>query len=117
MKTPDVLIPALRQYRHNQQEIHGYLAGFDYMLTVEAFEKLQADNAKLLAEIESHIRNYVNLMVANSDICKELVAVLEYNEKLKAFSAAVINHCISDRYIISTANNLDIQNIIKDRKC
>lgn len=38
-KTPDILIPALRQYQHN--DCSGLLAGFDYDDTVKIVSALQ----------------------------------------------------------------------------
>ena len=38
MKTPDILIPALMQYQHN--DCSGLLMGFDYEETIKAFKSL-----------------------------------------------------------------------------
>ena len=46
-KTPEILIPALRQYRHNTDNSvgllspeQGFVSGFDYELTCDVVEKL-----------------------------------------------------------------------------
>ena len=39
MKTPDVLLPALRQYRGNDRDV--FLAAFDYEETIELMTRMQ----------------------------------------------------------------------------
>lgn len=41
LKTPEILLPALRQYQHN--DCSGLLAGFDYDETVKAVAMLNKD--------------------------------------------------------------------------
>jgi hypothetical protein len=49
MKTPESLIPALRQYRHNH-ECYGndFVTGFDHDLTVKAFSELEQKNKEIV---------------------------------------------------------------------
>ena len=53
-KTPDVLIPALRQYQHN--DCSGLLAGYDYFETNKIVLSLQ----KRIAELESKYLNFAS---------------------------------------------------------
>jgi len=55
--TPEILWPAIRQYRHNTDNSpdlyhpkDGFACGFDYDETIAIVEKLQAENAALREE-------------------------------------------------------------------
>jgi hypothetical protein len=39
MKTPDILLPALRQYQHN--DCSGLLMGFDHEITIKLFKIME----------------------------------------------------------------------------
>jgi len=45
-KTPSILIPALRQYRHNSPINAGYIAGFDYEETCKIVRRLEEELRK-----------------------------------------------------------------------
>jgi hypothetical protein len=49
MKTKDILIPALRQYQHNNGS--GLLKGFDYDETMKIVDKLQNTRDALIKDI------------------------------------------------------------------
>ncbi len=50
MKTPEILLPALRQYQHN--DCSGLLAGFDHDETVKVFKQLQIALEDLITMVE-----------------------------------------------------------------
>ena len=63
MKTPDVLIPALRQYQHNDKS--GFVFGYDMEVANEVVDQLENSNFEMegvLNQINKMIRfGYVNL--------------------------------------------------------
>ena len=62
MKTPDVLLPALRQYQHN--DCSGLISGFEHKETCKIVTGLQAK----LRELEAKLRElYGYLLQADKD--------------------------------------------------
>ena len=63
MKTPEVLIPAIRQYRHNDKS--GFVFGYDMDVANEVVDQLENSNFEMrgiLAEIDQMVRRgYVGL--------------------------------------------------------
>ena len=63
MKTPESLIPAIRQYQHNDKS--GFVFGYDMEVTNEVVDQLENSNFEMegvLNQINKMIRlGYVNL--------------------------------------------------------
>lgn len=63
MKTPDILMPASRQSRHNNGDDFTLIFGFDEEETIKIFTLLEAQLAaanNLIIEAEELIKEYVN---------------------------------------------------------
>jgi hypothetical protein len=68
MNTPESLIPALRQYRHNHSD-DGFVAGFDYELTKQAFSELELKNKELVILAKEMAENYLTYNGDREMVC------------------------------------------------
>ena len=76
IKTPELLWPALRQYRHNTDNSpninhpeNGFVTGFDYDETVVVVKRLEQQLAELRAEIAGfpHVADLAAAMITTAD--------------------------------------------------
>ena len=85
--TPDILVPALRQYSHNDNS--GLLIGFDYDEIVKIFQKLNADrNAVLDEAIEA-------LDIIPKHSFNTYRAWIEFNQSIKAIEQLQVKDDVS----------------------
>ena len=86
-KTPEILWPALRQYRHNTDNSpslvspeHGFVCGFDYDEVITVVEALQAENKALRELAERTCGDGCHCMAENNGKCA-LAALQEQGDE------------------------------------
>ena len=75
--TPEPLIPAIRQYKHNDGS-EGFVIAFDERLTIDAFAKLQQQRKELLAASKwvIHVLSLSGNDLLSRMICDKLEPVI-----------------------------------------
>ena len=71
--TPEILVPALRQYRHNSPEPHpDFVVGLDYQLTCSVVRNLQGELKQFQEIYSKQVDLISNLLKQRNDLHQQL---------------------------------------------